>query len=307
MMKKASKKLIALIYETSENYKALDEEAHQKATATYDNDEYNEKVFDWFKQDLRGWRFIREAGIKGVDWHEVWEHFKEYSPENKAQFIKDWEEEKIKAKVKDDKFNQKYYDVIKEDITKAINMLAHVEDEDWEFLKHFRYLDHKRGFEEVTLKDVFQWDKHESLKEILLPRYRTAMEENGIKTVRWEALYNQLKEQLEEAKKNKPEIDIKGLNFCFSGYEGFPKQEEMIEILKEKGANIVESYEEAHVVLGHGGDMDDYKKLCDLKILHYANFTGLTERNSYPNATMEKIKARDKAIVTYQKGEHYSI
>jgi len=304
-MKKASKKLIALIYETSENYRALDEEAHKLAIRTYDDEEYNAQVFDWFKQDLKRWRFIREAGIKGVDWHEVWEHFKAYSPENKAQFIKDWEEDKIKSQAKDNKFNQKFFDIIKEDITKAINMIATVEDEDWEFLKQFQTHSYKNGFRETTLKDVFKWNDYENLKEILIPIYREKMQENGIKTVRWESLMNQLSQQLEEAKENKPEIKIEGLNFCISGYGD--NIETITKTLKEKGANVVDNYEEAHVALGHGETEDDFQKICDLKIPHYAYLEGLTERNSRPHATMEKIKARNKAIEMYRKGVNYNI
>ena len=84
-MKKANREVVALIEENGDhvinynydgkgnNFTIMDF-VKKHANAEYENPD---STFKYFKQHIKNMRFIREAGIKGIGWKEVWEHFNE--------------------------------------------------------------------------------------------------------------------------------------------------------------------------------------------------------------------------------------
>ena len=198
-MKKGSRQLIVLVYKTSEEAPrtpTLLEQVIQSAKSEYTWDQYSchskeeyengTVAREYFKDHIKDWRFIREAQIKGVNWDEVWEHFRDPNEEaNRETFMKEHEEAEAKQKAKDDKFNQKFIDLIQDDMTKLIRMIAIVDDQDG---MEMNLLSGRAKYDDSYFHLFEYYDK--DFKENLEQKYRTLMLKNGIKTVRWEALFN---------------------------------------------------------------------------------------------------------------------
>ena len=182
-MKKGSRTLIAKIYEVDESSsQTILDETIRHAIMQYNDDEYQSKVEQYFKEHIKDWRFIREAQIKAVDWTEVWEHFKDPNEEaGREQFLKDWKEFKIQQKARDNKANQKIVDLIQESMIKEIRSIAGVDSSEgsWQMADMFKFgLGH--------------------FKEKIEFHFGYIMGQNDIKNVKWEALYDFFLEQLEE-------------------------------------------------------------------------------------------------------------
>ena len=83
-MKKGSREVVALIEEEGDhviNYNydgkggnlTIMDNIKKHANAEYDTEEL---TFEYFKEHLKGMKFVKQAQIKRIDWKEVWEYFK---------------------------------------------------------------------------------------------------------------------------------------------------------------------------------------------------------------------------------------
>jgi hypothetical protein len=297
-MKKASKQMIALIYTTNEESPKILPQTIKQATAKYDDDEGDERCFKYFKEHIKYWRFVGEARIKGVSWQEVWEHFKDPNEEaNREAYLKEWAEEKEKLFQKDTKFNQKFIDLIQDDMTKLIRMLAVVDDQDG---CEMNVLAGFAKYDDCFSKDIFSYEGIDQIKKQILSGYGDLLHENGIKSVRWEHLKTYFKRQLNEAEKHRVSVRIKDVNFFLNDIRRPDGAKETIE---KNGGHVVDKIEDAHIVLGDYIAENETTK----GMLYFNDIQGMTEFCRHPNSDNAAIDERDKIMKMRQAGGNFSI
>ncbi len=290
-MKAASKKMIGLIYDKEEDLKDSEPNFLDRVIgfATYDGWDDPKTTLDNFVRKVK--EYTKNEKISGVDWTEVWDHFKDpFEKTKRDAFLKEWAEIKLKNKEADFTANKQIIDIINEDMIKLVRMIALVDDYDEEWAVKFGG------------KQMFDFPEHfqSEVKRI----YRMEIESNKISRIRWNSLFLYYKDMLKDSQKLKVKVNIEGCNVLIDKVQSNSKSEDIVERnnlvneIESLGGNIVDDISKAHLVVGSDSitDEDLFNKINDFGIPNFYNLDGLIKYNDSPNRTNELIKLRDNSL-----------
>jgi hypothetical protein len=290
-MKTSTKKLIELIYKSNEKDSSILPDVIKYATATYDTPSWSSETYDpydEFKDRTSDMRFIAWSGIKGVEWKEVFNWFKD--PEesnNRDTFLKEWEDEKVKIMAKDTKINQKFIDMVKPEMNIIIQKKSLIIDDD---------LEDKWSPFTISLleEDCTNYDV-DNFKEIMSNKFSQIIYDNKL-TIRWESLLHYYLNKFREAYKNTTVVDLKGLYFWCVPDE----KEKLLKDVEQAGGIWTDHIDNAHIVV-----YDDYTKinvdrnkyLVLLRRISLEAINGLFVYRS-PNSLLAEIAKRKEFMQT---------